>query len=258
MNTNVNRSTVAFAAVIVLVALRPSIANAAPALKSEAKSDIADLTQLHALIAEAVKDGKWPSEADQKKCRDAIRALVQQVAARSGVPERKLPVEFDQVEKADVGPTFKQTRVQRRFVIAGEVQATSAEDSVIFASDVARFTSVTNCIIVGKTVRFTGASNSIVIASEFVRGTGVDPRSPEEDRSIIVAGKWIRFTVADGAICHVLHPAAGPAPDEPKGFSNKAIALNSARKVIFLNGANDVQARLTDCHFVEVKSPLQK
>ena len=240
------RRCVALVAGFALVAAIPVAApdhraGAAPVPKDAPNPDApADLKGLHALIAKAVEAEKWPAAEDEKKIRNTLQQLLDRVVKVGELKERKLPVDFAAVEKADVAKEVKQS-VRNAFVLAGDVQGTTATGSIILASGDVKFTAIRNCIVVGKNVRFTGVENSLVVAGEFLRGTAADQAGNETNGSILVAGEWLRLTGANKTVCHVLRPGMNPSPEDRGAAPSPAIRMTVAENVLFLNAAEDVQ-----------------
>jgi hypothetical protein len=252
------RASITGSVLAILVVARAAFA--APALKKPDPKDqsVANLTALHALIENAIKDGKWPSDADERRALDAVRILHNSTHKQIELTPEKLPVEVAQTEKADIAKEFKKGNCERLFVLAGDVQGTAARNSIIFAAGQVKFTVIENCIVVGEAVQFTTMKNSIIIASKYVRGTGIIKSDHPKAKAVIVSGQWLRVTSASGAICHILRPGSDPAPDDPKGLANP-IRMTGAREVCFLNRPEDVKTTSsTDCRFIELKAPLAK
>ena len=208
----------------------------------------------------AVKDEKWPAEADEKLLRDTARAIFERATAAEQ-KDRKLPVEFDNLTKAEVAKEFKQAKLDGAFVVAGDVRITSAKNSVIFASGDVQITSAQNCVIVARNVRCTGVNGCVVVADDYIRVTGAH-QGEGKDGSVLVAGQWIRATVLDAAVCHVLRPGTLPPPDEGKFGGNRpqaAIQTNGAKNVIYLNDRADTRG--SNPHqqpYLPQKTPIAK
>jgi hypothetical protein len=235
---------------------------AAPVPKDAGKVEpTPDLKAFFDAIGTAVKAEKWPAEADEKKLRDTARVVFERALKAAEHKERKLPVDFEKLTKADVAAEYKQVQLNGGFVIAGDVQITSAKDSVIFASGDVQLTTASNCVIVARNVRCTSANNCTVVAGEYIRATGTDQRKGGEV-SVLVAGQWIRVTVMNGSVCHVLRPGVLPAPDEAKLLLNgphPAIRVTVATNVTYLNAQDETTAtRATDCTNLLPKAPIAK
>lgn len=243
------------------MALAGGTGAAAPVPKETGKTDpTPDLKPFFAVVGKAVETGKWPAEADEKQLRETARAIFERATTAAGQKDRKLPVEFKDLDKSDVAKELKGAKVERAFVIAGEVQLGVAKDSVIFASGNVQVTRATNCVIVAKSLRATDADNCVVVAGDYIRASGAD-RKNREDGSVLIAGRLIRVTGARGAICHVTHPALGQQfPDEKPGDpAAPPIRLTTANAVTVLNAAEHWKAATNkNSTAVVPKTPIVK
>ncbi len=239
------------AAGAVLVALAGSVGAAAPVPKDAGKVEpVPDLKALFDAATKAVKDEKWPAEADEKKLRDTVQKVFDRTMKAAEQKDRKLPVDLEKLSKADVVKEYKQASVSEVFVIAGDVRLTTAKNSVIFASGDVQITHAVNCVVIAQNFRCTVFVDGFAIAGEYIRLNGAD-KSKGGDGCVLVAGQWIRTTSMDGTVCHVLRPGILPPPDEGKFGGNRpqpAIRTNGASGVIFLNDREDTGAnRPKDC-----------
>jgi hypothetical protein len=248
--------------------LAPGAGGAAPVPKDAGKGDATpDLAAVFTVVGRAVKDEKWPAEADEKKLKDTPRVVLQRMLKAAEQKERGLPVDFEKLTRADVVKEHKEVALRGKFVIAETVQGTTATDAVIFASGDVRFTLVTNCVIVARNVRCTGADNCTIIAGEYIRLTGADRRRNRDgsvlsDGAVLVAGQWIRVTGLDGTICHVIRPGNLPAPDEAKWAGTNtqpAIRITTGQDVVFLNDRSDTGATSAkNSTYLPQKAPIAK
>ena len=234
---------------------------AAPVPKDAGKPDSTpDLKAFFAVVGKAVESEKWPADADEKKLRDAARAIFERATKAAEQKDRKLPVEFDKLAKAGVVKEFKDTRLDGDFVIAGDVQITAAKNSVIFASGNVQITRATNCVIVAQNLRCNAVDDCFVVAGDSIRATGADRRDREEG-SVLVAGRLIRVTGARGAICHVIRPELGQQFPEEKLSDpmSPPIRMTTANAVIVLNAPNHWKTTSNkNSGTVELKTPIAK
>jgi hypothetical protein len=254
----------------VLVACAPLVLTAAPVPKDAAKPDPApDLKAFFDAVGTAVKNEKWPAEADEKKLRDTARTAFERMLKAADQKERALPVDFEKLKKLDASKECKNANLESAFVIAGVVRVREVKDSVIFATGDVEFLSATNCVIVAPNVLCGVFDNCVVVADECIRVIKTRPRQQGEAGSVLVAGQWIRAQGLDDAICHVLRPGNSPDPDEArqKLELNKypAICTNAPKNVIFLNAKEDIGANeLTravppqNCTCLPQKTPIAK
>lgn len=256
------RMLVAATGVLALLALAGGAGLAAPVPKDAGKGDpTPDLKATFDTIAKAVKDEKWPAEADEKKLKGSVQQLFERMLKAAEQKERKLPVDFANLKKCDPVKEFKETSIDGAFVIAENVRVTSARNSVIFASGDVQITGATNCIIIAQNLRCTVLTDGLAVAGEYIRLNGAD-KSPTGDGCVLVAGQWIRTTTMDGTICHVLRPSGLPSPDEGRFAGNRpqpAIRTNGAKGVIYLNDRDDTSANgPKDCTYLPQKTPIAK
>jgi hypothetical protein len=255
-----------FVVVAVLLALVGGAGSAAPIPKDATKVEpTPDLKAFFDTVGKAVKNEKWPAEADEKKLKDTAQVVFERVLKAAEQKERKLPVDFEKPTKADVVKEYNETVLNKGFVISSDVRVTAAWDSVIFASGNVQITTARNCVIVAQNVRCTSADNCVVIAGEFIRLTSAQTRDGSAP-SVLVAGQWIRTTGMNGTICHVIRPSGQPDPDEAKRAGNgngngphPAIHTNGADQVIFLNAFDESRANNPkDCTYLPQKYPIAK
>jgi hypothetical protein len=254
---------VRFSAAAVSVTLAASISiGAAPVPKGASKNDSTpDLKRVFDAVGKAVKDEKWPAEADEKLLRGTAQAIFDRMLKAAAKKERKLPIEFDKLTKLNVIGEFKSNNLDGHFLIAGDARVTSARNSVIFASGNVQITGANNCVIVAQNVRCTAVDNSLVVAGHFIRLTSAW-RPNGGDGSMLVAGQWIRATGLDGTICHVIRPSGAPSPDEVRfagNMPNAAIRTNGATGVIYLNNREDTRGSKPDQQtYSPPKNPIAK
>jgi hypothetical protein len=224
-----------------LAALAPA-SGAAPVPADVFKGNVpANLTVLHALIARCVDSGQWPIAEDEKLMRNTLMTLLDRVTKVGELEDRKLPVDFAAIKKSEVTREFKQGSVQNAFVLAGDVQGTVADHSVILASGDVSFTVIKSCVVVGKNVRFNGAYESCIVVSQYhTRGTTAEPRNTEPG-CVLVAGRWLTLTRGGKAVCHVIRPGTDAPPDENRGGQQPAIRMTTADGVVFLNSPDDIR-----------------
>ena len=255
-------TTVLAAVAAVFVAFTGGATTAAPVPKGAGQNNpTPDLKTVFDTVGKAVKDEKWPAEADEKKLRDTARVIFERATKAAEQKDRKLPVEFEKLNKADVVKEFKNANLDGNCVIAGEVRITRAKDCVIFAEGDVQITHASNCVIVAKNVRCTVVENCVVVAGDYSRLTSA--RRPNGgDGSVLVAGQWIRTTGMDGTVCHVLRPSGLPSPDEGKfgrNLPHPAIRTNGADNVIFLNAMEETGANgPKNCTYLPQKTPIAK
>jgi hypothetical protein len=250
------------AVVGVLLAALAGGVSAAPVPKGAgANNPTPDLKAFFDTAGKAVKDEKWPVEADEKLLRDTARAIFERATKAAEQKDRKLPVEFDKLTKLDVVGEHKADSLDGNFLIAKDVQVRIAKNSVIFASGDVQITSAQNCVIVAQNVRCTGVENCAVVAGEFFRVTSAG-RPNGGDGSVVVAGQWIRATRLDGTICHVLRPGSAASPEDLKfrlPGPHPAIRTNGADNVTFLNAQEETGANgPKNCTYLPQKTPIAK
>jgi hypothetical protein len=214
------------------------LATAAPVPKGAGQTNpTPDVKVALDTVGKAVKDEKWPAEAEEKLLRDTARVIFERATKAAEQKDRKLPVDFANLTKLDVTGDYKGKSLDGNFLIAKDVRVTGARNSVIFASGDVQITSAQNCVVVAQNVRCTGVDNCVVVAGDYIRLT-VARRRDGADGSVLIAGQWLRATVLDGAVCHVIRPGGLPSPDEGKFAGNQphpAISTNGAKNVIYLN-----------------------
>lgn len=251
-----------FLSALMALACVAVVVGAAPVPKDAGKSDpTPDLKAFFALVKKTVESEKWPAEADEKLLRDTARVIFERTMKAAEQKDRKPPVGFEELTRLDVVTDYKGENLDGHFLIAKDVQVTTAKNSVIFANGNVKITSATNCVIVAPNVRCTVVDECVIVAGEYIRLTGAR-RGDGKDGSVLVAGQWIRTTSMDGTICHVARPGTVPAPDEGKlagRLPQPAVRTNGARNVIFLNAVEDTGAnRPVNCTYLPLKTPLAK
>lgn len=256
-----------FVAALVVCPCVALLVAAAPVPKDASKGDpTPDLKAFFTAVGKAVENEKWPAEADEKLLRDTARVIFERATKAAEQKDRKLPVDFEKLKKLDVSKECKNANLESAFVIAGVVRGPSAKDSVIFATGDVSIARATNCVIVARNVRRGLFHNCVVVADECIRANSARPRQQGEAGSVLVAGQWIRATVLDDAICHVLRPGILPTPDEVEFELNQtpAIAINRAVNVIFLNAMEDtgviagLAATPQNCTYSTPKTPIAR
>lgn len=245
--------------VVALLALAAGAGTAAPVPKEGAPGDSApDLKTFFTAVGKVVKDERWPPEEDEKKLRDTVRTVFDRALQAADQKGRKLPVEFNLLTRLDVVGEFKADTVEGEFVIADAVRVTTAKNSVILASGAVHITGAANCVIVGRNVKSTSTNNCVVIAGGYIRL--FSDRRGDGERSVLIAGQWIRATSLEGTICHVLRPGGRQPPDEVKFAGNRpqpAIQTGSADEAIFLNAWDAVSAFDPKKHpYLPQKNPI--
>ena len=244
-----------------IIALASDAGMAAPIPKERRRDDPANLKAFFAAIGKVVQDGKWPSAADEKKLLDSPRVVCEIMLRAAKQKERPLPVDVEKLVRKDIVREYKETGLNNGFVITENLRVTGARDSVIIASGDVQITSARNCVIVGQNVRITSVDDCVIVAGEYIRLTGANRRNGSAG-SVLVAGHWIRTTVMDGTICHVLEPTGQPAPDgiqRPGTPPVPAISTNQAKDVIYLNDRTDTQGSNADQQtYIPQKTPVAK
>jgi hypothetical protein len=234
---------------------------AAPVPKDAGKADpIPDLKSFFDAVGKAVEAEKWPAEMDEKMLRDTARVIFERAAKAAEQKDRKLPVDFEKLTKVDMAKEYRQALLESSFVITGDVRVTIAQNSVIFATGDVQITGAVNCIIVAKNVRCTVVDNCVVVAGEYISVTGANPRQKDGPGSVLVAGQWIRATVLDSTICHVIRPGKLPPPDDKRmNMEQSAIQTNGAKGVIYLNDRTDTRGGNPDQQtYSPPKNPIAK
>jgi hypothetical protein len=232
-------------------------AGTAPIPKDAGKAaEVPDLKALLTSIGNAVEKEKWPAEADEKLLREAVDKVFNKALAAAEQKERKLPIDIDKLRKVDVTKGYKVTGLKDAFLIAGDVEITGVQNSVIFASGNVRVTSATNSVIVAKNLRCTSLRESVVIAGESIQATGIIDR--DTAGSVIVAGQKIKATVLQNVVCHVVRPDDKPPPDKEPLLLVKPISSNRSTNVYFLNVMEDTRTGNENCKFLPLKTPIAK
>jgi hypothetical protein len=245
-----------------LLALMGGAGVAAPVPRDAGKGDpTPDLKVFFEAVTRAVKDEKWPAEADEKTLKGTPRVVRQRALKAADREERGLPVDFEKLTKANVDKEFKAPVLKEKFVIAETVEVTSARDSVIFASGDVKLGRALNCVIVARNVRITIADNCTILAGEYIEIASARTRMGSPP-SVLVAGQWIRGTLMEGTVCHVFRPGVLPAPDEAKLAGNRpqpAIRTIRADGVVFLNAQDQTSANgPKNCTYLPQKDPIAK
>ena len=233
---------------------------AAPIPKDAGKVDpTPDLKAFLAAVGRAVEKGKWPAAAEEKQLRETVKGVFEGAVKAANQKDRKLPVDFDKLLRADVAARYDAPEVEGAFVIAGDVRLTSARNSVVFATGKVHITRATGCVIVAREVRCTGAPDCVIVASEYVRVDAAKKRT-EGSGPMLVAGHWVRASVLEDAVCHVLKPAHAPPPDElQRNPPHTAVRTRKATRVNFLNAAEDTRANGPEsCTYSPPKTPIAK
>jgi hypothetical protein len=235
--------------------------SAAPVPKDAGKNNpTPDLKVFFDTVNKAVKDEKWPAEADEKILRGTTQSIFERALKAADQKERKLPVDFAMLTKSDVAKEYKATSLTGGFVVAGDVRVPRIKDSVIFASGKVQFTNAKNCVIVGWNVRGNAVDNCVIVAGDYNR-LAYAQRQPGDEASVLIAGQWIRAARMDGAICHVIRPSGLPMPDEKPGDNvlHPPVRTNYAKNVIFLHERYETGANTAlDCTYLPQKNPIAK
>lgn len=234
---------------------------AAPVPKGAGKADpTPDLTAVFDTTRKAVKAEKWPDEDDESLLKNSARVIFERALKAADQKARPLPVDFDKLTKLDVTAEYAQP-LDGKFLITGTVVRGTAKNSVIFASERVQLTIVENCVIVAPTVRVSTAYNCTIIAGDHLRLLSSRKR-PTGEGSVLVAGQWLRASILEDAVCHVIKPGTDPAPDDPKGANGaKFLAIQTARatRAVFLNAKEEARiTQETDITFSAPKFPLAK
>ena len=211
-----------------------------------------DLQEVHNLIAKAVKAEEL-TEADEKKIRDSLEALMARVAKASGREPTGLPLDWDTRKKLPVMAQVKQgMKIDHSLVVAGEV-AEGAWDSIILcAGDVHILGSLRRCIVVAKSVRFMIAYDPcLIVAADGMLGNSTFKY--KSGYSTFVAGNRIRMTYLEDAVCHVIRPEP---PDDPNSVAGRAIFTTEGIRTTFLNARTDAGRGDKDCRFAPQKTPI--
>lgn len=163
-----------------LGALAP-VGSAAPVPKgAEANGAAPDLKLALDAAARAVKAQKWPSADDEKQLLAFAQQVFDLAHKAADLNGRALPADAAQLAKLDVleqyepkaGPGaagLAARNTEGKFLICGSAKGGIVRNSVVFASGDVQFTTATNSVIVGKNVRLTSATNCAVIAGEYLR-----------------------------------------------------------------------------------------
>lgn len=255
-----------------LGALAPA---AAPVPKgAEANGAAPDLKLALDAAARAVKANKWPGADDEKLLLATARQVFDLAHKAADLKPRPLPADAAKLAKLDVTEHHEPKAgaagvagrtLDGRFLVCGAAKGGPVKNSVVFASGDVQFTTATNSVIVGKNVRLTSATNCAVIAGEYLRLSSAR-KGPDGEGSVLVAGQWLRGSTLTGAVCHVVRPTGLPIPDDavlagaPPGRS-PAVRAGSAPGTAFLNDPADVSVTAkarADTKFLPPKAPIAK
>lgn len=256
-----------------------ALAPAAPVPKgAEQRSAAPDIQRTLDAVARAVKAQKWPDAEEEKALLAFAQQVLNNVHKAADLKERALPADATKLAKMDVlehyeakaGPGaagIAARTTDGKFILCGSAKGTIVKNSVVFASGDVQFTTATNCVIVGKNVRISSTTNCTVVAAEYLRLLSVR-KTPNDETSALVAGKWIRGTVLTDALCHVVKPTGEPMPEDPlnpivpaPAGRSPAIRGTSANGGVFLNDAAEVlltSKLATKPKFVTPKTPIAK
>lgn len=236
---------------------------AAPVPKGAGTGEaVPDLKAFFDAADTAVKSEKWPAEADEKALRWTAEKVLARTLKAAEQKERALPVELDKLTKLPVGGEYK-GKLDNQYLVVGTAQVTVAQNSVIFASGHVRITTARNCVIVAPTVHVTGFDNCAIVAGDYFRFTTARHKK-DANRSVVVAGQWVRGTTMVGTICHVLRPGQQPAPDDKPagGGPQPAVSSSTAKDVVYLNEPTDTRgttdANQPSIHVQPPKTPIAK
>jgi hypothetical protein len=251
------------AGLAVCAALAASASSAAPIPKDAGTGDATpELKPFFDAVGKAVEAERWPAETDEQLFRGTARGIFMRATKAAEQKDRKLPVEFEKLTKADVVKEYQKDRLDNGFVIAGDVKVRFASDSVIFASGKAEVTHAGNCIIIAKNVKCAGATDCLVVAGEYANVTVVQTNVKDGYTSVVVAGQWIRSVILNDAICHVIRPGKLPPPEftpTPTNTPYPAIKNNRARNVVYLNERADTSGKDADQQtYAPPKNPIAK
>lgn len=245
-------------------ALAVGLGSAAPVPKDASKPDpTPDLKAAFDTAARAVKAEKWPGEDDERLLKNTARVVFERALKAAGQKPRALPVDYEKLTKLNVTGEYAGNPLNNNVLIAGTVARGSARDSVIFASGHVQLTIVENCVIVAPSVRVSTAYNCVIVSGENLKLLSARRRPNGGEGSVLVAGKWIRASTLDGAVCHVIAPGTDPSPDDPKGAvaGAKFVAIQATRGEgsIFLNEPAATKFTLTkEATHLPPKFPLAK
>jgi hypothetical protein len=250
----------ALGAAALLFALAGDPAPAAPIPKGAGTGGATpDLKLFFDTVGKAVKAEKWPGEDDEKIMRWTAEKVFARTLKAAEQKDRALPVEFDKLTKLAVAADYK-GKLDGQYLVVENAKITTAKNSVIFASGHVQITTATNCVIVAPSVRVVGFDNCVIVAGEHFRFTSARQKK-DADRSVVVAGQWIRGSTLTGGIFHVLRPGTQPAPDEKAGVNGPqpAITANTVRDAIFLNERGDTRASTAnEPTYLPPKTPIAK
>jgi hypothetical protein len=245
-----------FVLIISVIAANP--VRSAPPPKTNPEPTVADLSSARSILKKAADSGSWPSAEDETSVLKTIQLLSDLMCKAADVPTRKSPVTRDDLERLSVTNRFDQNECKKSIVIAKDGRITAASDSIILATGDVQITSIKNCIVFAKNVRITGISNGVVVAEDFLRATGAD-KLADGSGSLLVGGRWVQLTGAEGAICHVVKPGTDPPPDRNWEKSSPAVRMTSAKNIIILNAAEHWKATSeSNCKTIELKTPITK
>ncbi len=247
-----------------LAALAVGLGTAAPVPKDASRPDpTPDLKVAFDAAARAVKAEKWPAEDDERILKNTARVVFERALKAADQKPRAMPVDYATLTKMNVVGEYAGNPLNNNFLIAGTVARTSAKNSVIFASGNVQLGIAENCIVVAPSIRASTTYNCVFIAGDHLRVLSSRRRPNGGEGSVLVAGKWIRASTLDGAVCHVIAPGTDPAPDDPKGAAAgvkyTAIQTTRADSVTVLNAQAVLKSTTTkDATFIEAKFPLAK
>jgi hypothetical protein len=241
-----------------VMVLAGNSAPAAPIPKGAGTGEVTpDLKVFFETADKAVKAEKWPAEDDEKVLRWTAEKVFARVLKAAEQKDRKLPVEFDKLAKLPVAANYM-GKLDNQYLVTGTAKITIAQNSVIFASGHVQITTARHCVIVAPSVKVTGFDNCVIIAGDHFRATSARQR-PDAERSVVVAGQWIRISTLTGTVCHVLRPGKEPAPDEKVAGPQPAITANTTKDAIFLNDRGDTRGTDPEKQlYLAPKTPIAK
>lgn len=250
------RSLSVLVAVAAAGALVGGSAPAAPVPKGAGNGEATpELKLVFEAVGRAVAAEKWPVEDDEKILRWTVEKVFARTLKAAAQPARKLPAEFDKLAKLPVGSDYK-GKLDGQVLVTQNAKISIAQNSVVFASGHVQITTARNCVVVAPSARVTGFDNCVIVAGEYLRFSSARHKK-DADRSVVVAGQWVRGTTMTGTICHVLRPGKLPAPDDKAAPNEQqpAVRVSTAKDVIYVNEAADTRSTAGDGTSTNVAPP---